>query len=41
MNVHTAVGEIDSKKNYTITFKSEAHKNFYYEYLPECRYQDV
>lgn len=32
---------IDSKKNYTITFKSEAHKIFYLKYLPECRYQDV
>lgn len=41
MNVCTAVGAIDSKKNYTITFKSEAHKIFYLKYLPECRYQDV
>lgn len=41
MNVCTAVGAIDSKKNHTITFKSEAHKIFYLEYLPECRYQDV
>lgn len=40
MNVCTAVGAIDSKKNYTITFKSEAHKIFYLKYLPECRYQD-
>ena len=41
MNVCTAVGAIDSKKNYTITFKSEAHKIFYQKNLPECRYQDV
>lgn len=41
MNVCTAVGAIGSKKNHTITFKSEAHKIFYLEYLPECRYQDV
>lgn len=25
----------------TITFSSKAHKNFYLEYLPKCRYQDV
>ena len=25
----------------TITFKNKAHKKFYMEYLPECRYQDV
>lgn len=34
MNVCTAVGAIGSKKNHTITFKSEAHKIFY---LNICR----
>ena len=25
----------------TITFKNKEHENFYYTYLPKCRYQDV
>ena len=29
------------KSTRTITFKNEAHKKFYMEYLPKCRYQDV
>lgn len=24
-----------------ITFKNKEHENFYYTYLPKCRYQDV
>ena len=29
------------KSTRTITFKNEAHKKFYMEYLQKCRYQDV
>lgn len=31
----------NSEDTRTITFKSAAHKNFYLEYLPQCRYKDV
>lgn len=36
----TAIGA-NSEATRTITFKSAAHKDFYLEYLPQCRYQDV
>lgn len=36
----TAIGS-NSEATRTITFKSAAHKDFYLEYLPQCRYQDV
>ena len=40
MKTNTA---LRAEKDYsrTITFKNEAHKKFYMEYLPKCRYQDV
>ncbi len=31
----------NSETTRTITFKNAAHKNFYLEYLPQCRYKDV
>ena len=40
MKNSTALGA-SSEATRTITFKSAAHKNFYLEYLPKCRYQDV
>lgn len=40
MKNSTALGA-NSEATRTITFKSAAHKNFYLEYLPQCRYQDV
>lgn len=38
---NTALRAEKEKNTYTITFKSKEHKNFYKEYLPKCRYQDV
>lgn len=40
MKNSTASGA-NSEATRTITFKSAAHKDFYLEYLPQCRYQDV
>lgn len=40
MKNSTALGA-NSEITRTITFKSAAHKDFYLEYLPQCRYQDV
>ena len=37
----TALGASSGKSTRTITFKNEAHKKFYMEYLQKCRYQDV
>lgn len=37
----TALGANSGKSTRTITFKNEAHKKFYMEYLQKCRYQDV
>lgn len=37
----TALGVNSGKSTRTITFKNEAHKKFYMEYLQKCRYQDV
>lgn len=36
----TAVGA-NSEYIRTITFKDKSHEEFYLEYLPKCRYQDV
>lgn len=41
MNNSTALGANSGKNTRTITFKNEAHRNFYEEYLQKCRYQDV
>ena len=38
---NTALGAKEEKATHTITFKSEAHKDFYNEYLPKCRYRDA
>lgn len=40
MKNSTALGA-NSETTRTITFKSVAHKNFYLEYLSQCRYKDV
>lgn len=40
MKNSTALGA-NSETTRTITFKSAAHKNFYLEYLSQCRYKDV
>ena len=37
----TALGANSGKNTRTITFKSEAHRKFYEEYLQKCRYQDA
>lgn len=34
----TALGVNSGKSTRTITFKNEAHKKFYMEYLQKCRY---
>lgn len=36
----TALGAKE-KTTRTITFKNKEHENFYQEYLPKCRYEDV
>ena len=41
MKNSTALGTNSGKSTRTITFKNEAHKKFYMEYQPKCRYQDV
>lgn len=41
MKNSTALGANSGQSTRTITFKNEAHKKFYMEYLPKCRYQDV
>ena len=41
MDKNTAIGAESKKKAHTITFKDEAHEEFYKNYLPKCRYQDV
>lgn len=40
MKESTASGA-NSEITRTITFSSEAHREFYLSYLPRCRYQDV
>ena len=40
MKNSTALGAKE-KTTHTITFKSKQHENFYQEYLPKCRYEDV
>lgn len=30
----------ENGEGHTIIFRNEAHKKFYMEYLPKCRYQD-
>ena len=37
----TALGAKSKNNTRTVTFKNAAHKKFYMEYLPQCRYQDV
>ncbi|MDY4404108.1 DUF6075 family protein, partial [Blautia sp.] len=41
MKNSTALGANSGKSTRTITFKDEAHRKFYMEHLPKCRYQDV
>lgn len=41
MKTSTALGANSGKSTRTITFKDEAHREFYMKYLPKCRYQDV
>lgn len=36
---NTALGAKREKVTHTITFKNKEHEKFYFEYLPECRYQ--
>lgn len=38
---NTALSADKKKFTCTINFKDREHKNFYEEYLPKCRYQDV
>ena len=38
---NTALRAGDKEESRTITFKNKYHKQFYYEYLQKCRYQDV
>ena len=40
MKTSTALGAYGGKYTRTITFKDEAHRKFYMEYLSKCRYQD-
>ena len=40
MSMSTATGA-RNKEAYTIIFKDKQHKDFYMEFLPRCRYQDV
>ena len=40
MSMSTATGA-RNKEAYTIIFKDKHHKDFYMEYLPRCRCQDV
>ena len=39
--MNTALRAEERKDSRTITFKNKEHENFYKEYLPKCRYQDV
>ena len=39
MSIRTLGAE--NREDHTIIFRNEAHKKFYMEYLPKCRYQDV
>ncbi len=38
---NTATSADKEKVTRTITFKNQAHEDFYKKYLPKCRYQDV
>ena len=38
---NTATRADKEKITRTITFKNQAHEDFYQRYLPKCRYQDV
>ena len=38
---NTATRADKEKVTRTITFKNQAHEDFYQRYLPKCRYQDV
>lgn len=40
MAANTAVGA-EKKDTRTITFKNKEHRDFYMDYMPKCRYQDV
>lgn len=40
MSMSTATGA-RNKEAYTIIFKDKQHKEFYIDFLPRCRYQDV
>mgnify|MGYP001042859038 CR=1 FL=1 len=40
MGMSTATGAV-KEETYTIIFKDKHHKDFYMEYLPRCRCQDV
>lgn len=38
---NTATRAKKEKITRTVTFKNQAHEDFYQRYLPKCRYQDV
>ena len=38
---NTALGAASNANTQTITFRGQKHKDFFLEYLPKCRYQDV
>ena len=40
MGMSTATGAV-KEETYTIIFKDKQHKDFYMDFLPKCRYQDV
>ncbi len=40
MATNTAVGA-EKKDTRTVTFKNREHRDFYMDYMPKCRYQDV
>lgn len=38
---NTVLGAASNANTQTVTFKNKQHKDFFLEYLPKCRYQDV
>ncbi len=38
---NTALSAMSSEITQKVTFSGQKHKDFYLEYLPKCRYQDV
>lgn len=38
---NTALSAKSSVNTQEVTFSGQKHKDFYLEYLPKCRYQDV